>query len=119
MKPFGLKKVAVKKADAGKRALQMIEEGADIIDIGGESSRPGSGPVSLGEEIKRVIPVVKEVARRSGAAISVDTTKSEVARQALQEGAAIINDISALTFDPAMAGGWAKNKAGGRLMHIT
>jgi len=107
-----------KKADAGKRALQMIEEGADIIDIGGESSRPGSMPVSLDEEIKRVIPVVKEVARRSGAAISVDTTKSEVARQALQAGAAIINDISSLRFDPAMAGVCAKNKAGVILMHI-
>lgn len=107
-----------KKADAVKRALQMIEDGADIIDIGGESSRPGSKPVALKEELKRVIPVIKEIAKRSDAIISIDTTKAEVAKQAIGAGAQIVNDISALRFDPEMAKVCAKNKTGVMLMHI-
>lgn len=108
----------LKKDFAVKKALQMAEEGADIIDVGGESSRPGSNPVPLEQELKRVIPVIKEIAKRSDAAVSVDTTKSEVAKQAIEAGAQIVNDISALRFDPAMADVCAKNKTGVILMHM-
>lgn len=108
----------LKKREAVKKALQMAEDGADIIDVGGESSRPGSKPVSLEEELKRVIPVIKEVAKKTDVTISVDTTKAEVARQAIDAGAQIVNDISAMRFDPAMAGVCAKNKVGVILMHM-
>jgi dihydropteroate synthase len=85
------------------RGETMVEEGADILDIGGESTRPGAPPVSLEEEISRVIPIVEILAQRlPNVPISVDTTKAEVARRALAEGASILNDISALTFDPGM-----------------
>ena len=107
----------LKKGEAVKKALQMAEDGADIIDVGGESSRPGSKPVSLEEELKRVIPVIKEAAKKTYAAISVDTTKAEVARQAIDAGAQIVNDISAMRFDPAMAEVCAKTKVGVILMH--
>ncbi|HLA51189.1 MAG TPA: dihydropteroate synthase, partial [Thermodesulfobacteriota bacterium] len=107
----------LKKGEAVKKALQMAEDGADIIDVGGESSRPGSKPVSLEEELKRVIPVIKEAAKKTDAAISVDTTKAEVARQAIDAGAQIVNDISAMRFDPAMAEVCAKTKVGVILMH--
>src|SRR6185369_28327 len=76
-------------------AEQMIAEGADIVDVGGESTRPGGEPVSVEEEIKRVVPVISGLAQRTDIPISVDTTKSEVARAALDAGAAIVNDISA------------------------
>ncbi len=85
------------------RAKQMVEEGADIIDIGGESSRPNAAPVSAAEEIRRVVPVVEELVKHIDVPISVDTVKAEVARRALDAGAAIINDITALTGDPDMA----------------
>ncbi|VFQ45886.1 dihydropteroate synthase [Desulfoluna butyratoxydans] len=88
---------------AVNRARQMVEEGADIIDIGGESSRPNADPVSLEEELRRVVPVVEELVKHIDVPISVDTVKAEVARQALNAGAAIINDITALTGDPEMA----------------
>jgi len=84
-------------------ALQMIEDGADIIDVGGESTRPFAEEVSLGTEIKRVVPVIEEIRSRSDVFISIDTYKSEVARRACTAGADIINDISGLTFDPQMA----------------
>jgi len=84
------------------RALEMVEEGADIIDIGGESSRPGARSVSLDEELARIVPVVEALTSRSDVLISVDTTKSAVARAAIDSGATIINDISALRFDPEM-----------------
>jgi dihydropteroate synthase len=87
---------------AVERALQMTEAGADIIDIGGESSRPGSLPVTEGAELQRVLPVIEQLRRKSGILISVDTYKSEVARQALQSGANIVNDISGCRFDPKM-----------------
>ncbi len=91
------------KPDKGvERALIMEAEGAKIIDIGGESSRPGSDPVSEQEEISRVIPVIKGIRSQSGILISIDTTKSEVARRALDAGADIVNDISALKYDPKM-----------------
>ena len=84
------------------RAEQMIAEGADILDIGGESTRPGAEPVPLEEELERVIPLIHTIAQRYDIPISVDTTKSEVARQALAAGACIVNDISGMQFDPAM-----------------
>jgi dihydropteroate synthase len=84
------------------RTRQMIDEGADIIDFGGESSHPGSEPITLDEELNRVIPVIKAVREFSGIPISIDTTKAEVARGAIEAGADIINDISALRFDDRM-----------------
>ena len=99
-------------------AEQMISEGADIIDVGGESTRPGGEPVSAEEEIKRVVPVIEALAsRHTGTPISVDTTKSEVARAALDAGAAIVNDISALRFDFYVADAVARAGAGLVLMH--
>jgi len=95
-----------KKLDvAVERAYQMLSEGADIIDIGGESTRPGAKPISVEEELERVIPVIKEIRKQLGSnfLISIDTYKSEVARQALEEGADIVNDISAMSFDKNMA----------------
>jgi dihydropteroate synthase len=98
-------------------AEQMIAEGADIIDVGGESTRPGGEPVSAEEEIQRVVPVIQALAQRTEVAISVDTTKSEVARAALVAGAAIVNDISALRFDFYIADAVARAGAGLVLMH--
>ena len=98
-------------------AEQMIAEGADIIDVGGESTRPGGEPVSIDEEIERVVPVIKAIAQRTDTPISVDTTKSEVARAALDAGAAIVNDISALRFDFYVADAVARAGAGLVLMH--
>jgi dihydropteroate synthase len=98
-------------------AEQMISEGADIIDVGGESTRPGGEPVSVQDEIARVVPVIEALARRSDVPISVDTTKSEVARVALDAGAAIVNDISALRFDFYVADAAARANAGLVLMH--
>ncbi len=83
-------------------ALQMIEDGVAIIDVGGESTRPGSSAVTVGEEIGRVVPVIEEIRRRSGIPISIDTRKSQVARAAIAAGATMINDVSGLHFDPEM-----------------
>ena len=102
---------------AVEHALEMIAEGADIIDIGGESTRPGSAFVSEEEELQRVIPIIKRLTTETSIPISVDTTKSSVARAALAVGAEIVNDISALRFDPAIADEVAKIKAGLVLMH--
>lgn len=88
--------------DAVKHGLEMVNEGADIIDVGGESTRPFSDPLPLEEELRRVIPVIKALSQEIDIPISVDTYKSEVARQALEAGAKMVNDISALRFDPAM-----------------
>lgn len=79
------------------RGLSMVDEGADILDIGGESTRPGAKPVSLEEELSRVIPVISELAERSQVAISVDTCKPEVAARAVEAGACIVNDVSGLS----------------------
>lgn len=98
-------------------AEQMIADGADIIDVGGESTRPGGEPVSVEEEIGRVVPVIEALASRVNTPISVDTTKSEVARAALDAGAAIVNDISALRFDFYVADAVARAGAGLVLMH--
>jgi dihydropteroate synthase len=95
----------------------MISEGADIIDVGGESTRPGGEPVPIDEEINRVVPVIEALAQRTKVPISVDTTKSEVARAALDAGAAIVNDISALRFDFYVADAVARAGAGLVLMH--
>jgi dihydropteroate synthase len=84
-------------------AKQLVKEGADIVDIGGESTRPGSEAVSSEDELKRVIPVIKGIANEVAVPISIDTYKSEVAKAALDAGASIINDISAMRFDPAIA----------------
>jgi dihydropteroate synthase len=98
-------------------AEQMVSEGADIIDIGGESTRPGGEPVSVEDEIARVVPVIEALAKRVETPLSVDTTKSEVARAALDAGAAIVNDISALRFDFYVADAAARAGAGLVLMH--
>src|SRR5215468_8832023 len=103
--------------DALAQAERMISEGADIIDVGGESTRPGGEPVSSAEEIERVVPVIAALASRGTTPISVDTTKSEVARTALDAGAAIVNDISALRFDFYVADAVARAGAGLVLMH--
>ena len=99
------------------RAQEMAEQGADIIDIGGESTRPGAAPVDADEELKRVLPVIEEVAGKVSCAISVDTWKSAVARPAVAAGAGIINDISGLCFDPEMAAVAAQSGSGVVLMH--
>jgi dihydropteroate synthase len=85
-------------------AERMADAGADVIDIGGESTRPGSHPVPLEEELRRVIPVIKRVAARCRLPISIDTSKAEVARRAIEAGAAMVNDVTALLGDPEMAG---------------
>ena len=98
-------------------AEQMVDEGAGLIDIGGESTRPGSEFVSEAEELRRVIPVIERLAGISSVPISIDTTKSSVARAALEAGAEIVNDISDLRFDPQIADEVANAKAGLLLMH--
>ncbi len=103
--------------EALAHAEKMISEGADIIDVGGESTRPGGEPVSVDEEIERVVPVIEALSRRFETPISVDTTKSEVARAALDAGAAIVNDVSALRFDFYVADAVARAGAGLVLMH--
>ncbi len=101
---------------AVEQAGRMLAEGADIIDIGGESSRPGSEPVTVAEELRRVVPVIEQLVKLS-AVVSIDTTKSEVARAALDAGAEIVNDISALRFDFYIADQAARVGAGLILMH--
>src|SRR5882672_4502434 len=104
--------------EALAHAEQMIAEGADIIDVGGESTRPGGAAiVSPEEELNRVLPVISQLVKRSPVPISIDTTKSVVARAALDAGAAIVNDISALRFDSQIADEVAKSGAGLVLMH--
>lgn len=100
------------------RGLAMEAEGADILDIGGESTRPGAEPVGTEEELRRTIPVIRRLAREVRIPISIDTTKSEVARQALDAGAEIVNDISGLTFDPDMLEICRQQDAGICVMHI-
>jgi dihydropteroate synthase len=109
---------ALTVADAVRHARRLVEEGADLLDLGGESSRPGSEPVTLEEELRRVIPVVEALAGQVDVPISIDTTKAEVARRALAAGAAIINDIAALGADAEMVRVAAESGAGVVLMHM-
>ena len=97
---------------------KLTAEGADIIDIGGESTRPFSDPVTAEEEIRRVVPVIEELAQKLSVPISIDTTKSVVARRALEAGASIINDVAALRFDPAIADVAAEFETPLILMHM-
>lgn len=103
---------------AVSHALEMAAAGADLIDIGGESSRPGAEPVEEAEELKRVLPVIEAIRKQSEVPISIDTVKSGVARSALDAGADIVNDITAFENDPTMAELAAKTGAGVILMHM-
>jgi dihydropteroate synthase len=98
-------------------ALDMEADGADLIDVGGESTRPGAEPVTAAEELARVLPVLERLAPRLRIPLSIDTYKSVVAREAVAAGAALINDISGLRFDPALAGVAAEMRAPLVLMH--
>lgn len=100
------------------RGRVMLAEGADIIDVGGESTRPGAISVPLEEELRRVIPVVDRLVEGLGAPVSVDTRKAEVARQALRAGAGMVNDVSALGADPQMAAVVAEARVPVVLMHM-
>jgi len=101
-----------------EHALRMTDEGADIIDVGGESTRPFSEVTPIDDELERVIPVIEAIKKRTGAFVSIDTYKAEVARAALEAGADMINDISGLTFDVAMADVAARSGAPVAIMHI-
>lgn len=105
--------------DAGlRRAETLLAEGADLIDVGGESTRPGAAPVPAAEEVARVVPVVEAIVRAwPDALVSVDTVKAEVAAAALDAGAAVVNDVSALRLDPALARVCGERGAGVVLMH--
>jgi dihydropteroate synthase len=103
---------------AVSHGMQLIQDGADILDIGGESTRPNATPVSLEEELSRVIPVIESLREKTDGLISIDTTKSQVADKALQAGADIVNDISGLTFDQNMMITIAKWNVPIIIMHI-
>ena len=101
-----------------RRAEKLFEAGADILDIGGESTRPDSARVSVAEEIRRVVPVIEAVSKRFDIPVSIDTSKSEVAEQAVDAGAEIINDVSGLRFDEKIAQIAAAKNSGLVLMHL-
>ncbi len=103
---------------AVEACLRMVDDGADIIDIGGESTRPGSDPVSLDEEIRRTLPVIESVASKVKVPISIDTYKAEVAQRALDAGASIVNDISGLMYDAEMPAVIARHGIPAVIMHI-
>jgi dihydropteroate synthase len=106
------------EADAAvEHGLELAAEGAAILDVGGESTRPGAEPVDAGEEARRVVPVVERLAA-GGRRVSIDTTKLEVARAALDAGATIVNDVAAFRFAPELAGLVAERGAGCVLMHM-
>ena len=100
------------------KGLELVQHGADILDIGGESTRPGAGAVPLEEELRRVVPVVVGLVRQTAAPLSVDTSKAEVARSSLEAGAHIINDVTALAGDLEMMEVARESKAGVILMHM-
>lgn len=107
------------QADAAvEHALALVSEGASLLDIGGESTRPGSDPVPVEQELGRVIPVISRLAAATTIPISIDTCKAEVARQALQAGARVVNDISGLRFDPEIVSVCREFGAGVVCMHI-
>ncbi|MCX7640539.1 MAG: dihydropteroate synthase [Pyrinomonadaceae bacterium] len=103
--------------EALKQAEKMISEGATIIDVGGESTRPGSTRVDEEEELRRTIPVIEQICKRFDVAVSIDTTKWRVAKEALEAGAEIVNDISGLRFDERISKLVAEKRAGLVLMH--
>ena len=104
---------------AVSHGLRLLEDGAAILDVGGESTRPGSDPVGVDEELRRVVPVIERLAAESGGAeLSIDTTKCPVAAAALEAGAGFVNDISAFRFDPGLAGLVAEREARCCLMHM-
>ena len=105
-------------ATAIAHGLRLAAEGAEILDVGGESTRPGSGAVPRDEELRRVLPVIEGLAGRTPAALSIDTSKADVARAALEAGAEIINDVTALRGDGEMARVGAESGAGLVLMHM-
>ena len=98
--------------------LELVGQGADLLDIGGESTRPGADPVPVEEELRRVLPVVEALAKQVTVPLSVDTSKAEVARRCLAVGAAVINDVTALQGDPEMAEAVRAAGAGVILMHM-
>jgi dihydropteroate synthase len=100
------------------RGLEMEAQGAGVVDVGGESTRPGADPVAAAEEMARVLPVVRALARQLRIPVSIDTCKAEIARAALAEGAALVNDISGLRYDPALAQAVAASGAGLIVMHM-
>ena len=105
-------------ADAAvEHGLRLAAEGADLLDVGGESTRPGSQPVSAEEELRRTLPVVRELVRRAGIPVSIDTTKAEVARAAIDAGAEVVNDVSGLLRDPGLGPVVARSGAALCLMH--
>ncbi|MCI0706171.1 MAG: dihydropteroate synthase, partial [Ignavibacteriae bacterium] len=106
------------REQAVAHALRMVDEGADFIDVGGESTRPGSEQVSIEEELRRVIPVIEELVKKTTVPISIDTYKSKVAEDALNAGASIVNDISGGTLDAHMFNVVQKHQASVVLMHI-
>ena len=108
----------VDPADAVARGLEMVREGADILDIGGESTRPGAVPVEAEEELRRILPVISGLKQVCDVPLSIDTMKSRVAALAMAAGAEIINDISGLMHDPDMARVAAETGAGLVLMHM-
>jgi dihydropteroate synthase len=107
-----------RKEQAVEHALRMRDEGADIIDIGGESTRPGSEPVPVSEEAGRVVPVIEVLARKVKIPISIDTYKADVAKAAIAAGASMVNDISGLRFDRRMPGVVSRHKVPVVIMHI-
>lgn len=108
---------ATNQCDAIRLGLRHVEEGADILDIGGESTRPGATPVPAGEELRRILPVVAGLAARCTIPISVDTSRASVAEAALAAGATVINDVWALARDPALAAVARRHRAAVVLMH--
>jgi len=104
--------------DAVRRGLELFEAGADVVDVGGESTRPGAAPVPADEEIRRVAPVIEALASRAPGLLSVDTTKAAVARAALDAGAHLVNDVSGFSFDPELPGLVAERGVPAILMHL-
>jgi dihydropteroate synthase len=103
---------------AVEQALSLVEQGADLLDVGGESTRPGSLPVSEAEELRRVLPVIERIAAKCSVPVSIDTSKATVARHALQAGARIVNDVTALVGDPDMPDVCAASDCGVVIMHM-
>jgi dihydropteroate synthase len=111
----GLRMDANRAVDDG---LQMVEDRADILDVGGESTRPGAEPLPADDEMRRVLPVIERIAAQSRALISIDTYKAVVAREAVARGAVMINDVSGLLYEPELAGVAAETRAALVLMHM-